>query len=229
MKMPTRDSEAIRRAALPWYGKAVADAYLRYHGTRYGNDFARFVLEGYRSFVHGTARASMILIGEALARILYAQIAEALQSGPLTVRRGNKSIALNSSSVHNLQDELTFAQAEHALGSHIDSRTQQQVNAVRFLRNRAAHGDLPLLDEWDPDDGKRSETEFHSLLSGRISIPEGYRFYKGGTWVTLAIRDHPCNTLRELSTEERIAVIEQLLVISVIQGFPCQGQQETSM
>jgi hypothetical protein len=115
------------------------------------------------------------------------------------------------------------------LNSHIDSRIQRQVNAVRFLRNRGAHGDLPLLDEWDPDDGKRSDTEFRNLLSGRISIPEGYRFYKGGTWVAFAIRDHPCNTLRELSTHERIAVIEQLLFISAIQGFLPQDQQGTTM
>lgn len=227
--MPTRDGEVIRRAALPWYGNTVADAYQRYRGVRYGDDFLKLTLEGYQSFVHGNNRASMILIGEALARILYAQIAEALQNGPLTVRHGSRTITVRPSSMYNLQDELTFAQAEHVLNSYIDSKIQRQVNDVRFLRNRAAHGDLPILDEWDPDDGKRSEAEFRNLLMDLISIPEGYRFYKRGTWVTFAIRDHHCNTLRELSTYERIAVIEQLLFISAIQGFAPRDQQGTAM
>lgn len=120
--------------------------------------------------------------------------------------------------MHDLQDELTFIQAEKALSRYMHSRIYQQVDAVRFLRNRAAHGDLPFLDEWDPDQlDFCSAEDFHKLLNGEISFAEGYRFDKEGTWVTLAVRDHPCNTLHELSTEEKLSVIQQLFVISVLQ------------
>jgi len=221
--MLTRDDKAIREAALPWYGKTVVGAYLKSRGARYGEDFVELILEGYQTYVDGSARASMIVAGEALLRVLYARIAEILQEGPLTVPHGKRIITIRPSSVYDLPDELTFAQAERALNSYIDSRVYEQVTAVRFLRNRAAHGDLPLLDEWDPDD-LRSETDFFSLLSGKISIAEGYRFYRANTWITLAIRDHPCNTLHELSMGEKLAVIQQLLVISVIQQLFPSGE-----
>ena len=218
--MAVRDDEELRKTALPWYGETVVSAYKRSRGTRYGEDFVELILEGYRAYVDGNTRASVIIAGEALLRILYARIAEVLQEGPLTVQHGRRVIMVSLTSAYNLPDELTFFQAEKALSGHIHPRAREQVDAVRFLRNRAAHADLPLLDEWDPDD-PRSGADFFYLLSGRISIAEGYRFLKRDRWVTLAIRDHPCNTLNDLSVGEKLAVIQQLLVISVIQElFP---------
>ena len=213
--MSERDGEAIRKAALPWYGKTVAGAYQKSHAVRYGEDFLELIFEGYRTYVDGNARASMIVTGEALLRILYARIAEVLQNGPLTVRQGTRIIRIRSSSVYNLQDELTFAQAERALSNYLNPVVYEQVDAVRFLRNRAAHADLPMLEEWDPHD-PRSAADFFDLLSGKTSISEAYRFHKGDAWVTIAVQDHPCNTMHELSTSEKLAAIQQLFVLSII-------------
>ena len=207
--MPERDGESIRKAALPWYGKIVIGAYLKSHQARYGEDFLELVSEGYRTYVDGNARTSMIVTGEALLRILYARIAEMLQNGPLTVRQGARTIRIRPSSIYDLQDELTFAQAERALSAYLDPAVYEQVDAVRFLRNRAAHADLPMLDEWDPRD-QRSAEDFFDLLSDQTSIPEAYRFHKGDTWVTIFVKDHPCNTMHDLSTSEKLAAIQQL-------------------
>lgn len=214
--MPVRDDEAIRKSALPWYGKTVVDAYQKSREIRYREDFIELILEGYRSYLDGNLYASIIVVGEALLRIMYARIAKILQAGPLAVRHGKAMITVAPSSVYRLSDELTFFQAQRVLSHHVNSRIYEQIDAVRFLRNRAAHGDLPVLDEWDPVD-LRSAEDFFKLLNDQISIPEGYRFYKGDVWVTLAIKDHPCNTLQELSANERLAVIQQLLVISITQ------------
>jgi hypothetical protein len=225
--MAARDGEAIRRTALPWFGEAVVGAYQKSRSTLYGEDFLELIFEGYQTYVGGSIRASIIVTGEALLRILYARIAEALKEGPLTVRHGTRVITVSPASVYDLPDELTFIQAERVLSSYINPGVCEQVDAVRFLRNRAAHSDLPLLDEWDPDD-LRSAKDFYNLLSGQISIAEGYRFFKKDEWVTLAIRDHPCNTLDELSMSERLAVVQQLFVVSVIKGlFPSEGLGNT--
>src|SRR5579872_4756379 len=117
--MPERDGEAIRKAALPWYGNTVVGAYQKSHAVRYGEDFLKLIFEGYRTYVGGNARASMILTGEALLRILYARIAELLQDGPLTVRQETRTIRIKPSSIYDLQDKLTFAQAEKALSDYL--------------------------------------------------------------------------------------------------------------
>lgn len=161
----------------------------------------------------------MIVTGEALLRILYARIAEMLQNGPLTVRQGARAIRIRPSSAYDLHDELTFAQAERALSHYLDPVVYERVDAVRFLRNRAAHADLPMLDEWDPRD-PRSAADFFDLLSSQTPIPEAYRFHKGDTWVTISVKDHPCSAMYELSTSEKLAVIQQLFVIAVINKLP---------
>lgn len=213
--MPERDGEAIRKAALPWYGDTVVGAYQKSHAVRYREDFLELIFEGYRTYVGGNARASMIVTGEALLRILYVRIADLLQDGPLTVRQETRAIRIRPSSVYDLQDELTFAQAEKALSDYLNPVVYEQVDAVRFLRNRAAHADLPMLDEWDPLD-PRSAADFLDLLRDRTSIPEAYRFHNGHSWVTICVKDHPCNTMHELSTSEKLAAIQQLFVLSVI-------------
>lgn len=83
--MSSRDGEAIRESALPWYGKTVVDAYLESRGLRYRYDFVELIFEGYQTYVNGNIRASMVVTGEALLRMLYGRIAEVLQSGLLRV------------------------------------------------------------------------------------------------------------------------------------------------
>jgi hypothetical protein len=225
--MAKRDGEAIRKAALPWYGKPVVAAYQNAGaGRRYRGDFVSLIAEGYHAYVQGFLRASIIVTGEALLRLLYIRIAQLLErGGPLTVRQGRRVLTISPSSVHELPDHLTFFQAEQALRGHFDSRINEYIDGARFLRNRAAHGDLPLLDEWDPDERDfNSIVDMMALLSGKIPFAEGYRFHKGDLWVTLAIRDHPCNTLRDLSMDEKLTVVQQLLLLATVQslGWPQQ-------
>jgi hypothetical protein len=150
MVTEARDDRAERLAALPWYGDAVVRAYLHGRHFQYGLDFVELILESHRAYVGGNLRASIIVAGEALLRTLYSRIAMLLQNGLVTLQRGRRTITVESSSMHDLYEHLTFHQAQQILEGHLDPTVYQKVDAVRFLRSQAAHSYLPLLDEWDP-------------------------------------------------------------------------------
>jgi hypothetical protein len=92
---------------------------------------------------------------------------------------------------------------------------------IKELRNRAIHGQLPVIDYYDPDDPRPKE-DFIKLLNGDIKIPEGYRFMPNKDrkeWITFACRDHGVGTLTGLSFQDRYAAIQYVFAIETIAGM----------
>lgn len=46
---------------------------------------------------------------------------------------------------------------------------------VKSIRNAAVHGDLPVLDQWDPDNPRPKEQRRSMLFGEAFEFPEGYR------------------------------------------------------
>ena len=90
---------------------------------------------------------------------------------------------------------------------------------IKELRNRAAHGDLPFLDDWDPDDPRPPEQLKKILLDDAFEFPEGYRFIpskQGAKRFTFDLREYKCGSFKLLSWEARFAAIQYLLVLKLI-------------
>lgn len=213
----------LRKKVLPWPGDVIANLYTAYREPFvYGEKFVELIFESYRAYLAGCPRASIITAGEALFRILCFKVAEELcKNGDITINK--RKLILSKDNVDHL-----FYLYEHITYDEILSIIKQkkmysvdfikQMYTVKGLRNYAAHGEFPILDEWDPDD-PRPKDQFLALIDGEIEIPEGYRFHssrKSKEWFTFACRDYNCSSLKGLSVENRYAVIQLALVFNII-------------
>jgi hypothetical protein len=213
-----------RKAVLPWNGSIVADFFLSANKSwPYGIKFAQLLCHAYHAYVAGFSTASIIMAGEGLLRAVFEKIALIIEiKGQFIVKTKRKNIKLTRQySRGGLSDNLSFDQAlmglrqEQAyLPNLIDS-----MYAVKSLRNDVLHGDLPILYPWDPDDPRPEDQWMEMLAQDDFVFPEGYKFKPSrgnGQWVKIDIRKYRCSSLRELSTEDRFAVIQQLLVVDII-------------
>ena len=227
--------EKIRRQALPWDGDSVVQFYLEGHPSfPYREQFIQLFLEAYRSYLAGCPRASIIVAGEALLRATYDRLIQLRRTGrQLSIRRTRRPIPLNDQTpvdvLYTLTDEVSFCEAIRSVdeAAVYPEHVIKLLFAVKDLRNRAAHGELPLLDEWDPDDPRPPERLEELLWSGTFEFPEGYRFIpskNGSEWFTFDLRNYKCGSLKPLRFEDRFAAIQYLLVLEAIarmrQGAP---------
>ncbi len=181
----------------------------------------------YHSYLGACPRASIIVAGEALLRTIYDCIIQLCASGAnVTVSRNRRAaISLGDATPADarwrLTDELTFYEAIQALqkfGVYPNDLINHML-VVQCLRNCAAHGDLPLLDDWDPDD-PRPLGELMEILQDRTyDFPEGYSFISskdGSKQFKFDLRKYKCGSLKPLQPDDRFAVIQQAVVLDVI-------------
>jgi hypothetical protein len=220
------DSERLI-AALPSATELICDVLVpELWLSAHRDAFLRLFLEAYRAYKSGCPRASIIMAGESLLRAVFARIeAEVIQQGaPLTVRLRNGKAKTVGQSFDDaaILDELTFCDAlDLSRQNHILSEPVLDIAyTVKDLRNRAVHGQLPLLDDWDPDD-PRPRVEFEQMRWDRsLTIPEGYRFIpcqKRG-WFSFDCRRQRCSSLKGLTVEQRYAAIQYCLVTDAVLG-----------
>jgi hypothetical protein len=220
--------ETIRRQALPWDGEPVVQFYLKTHPAfPYREQFRQLFREAYHTYLAACPRASIIVAGEALLRAIYDCTIQLLASGAnVTIRRGRRqALPLDNATpidvLYHLTDELTFFDAIQVLQKSkvYPNDLINLMFVVKDLRNRAAHGDLPVLDDWDPDDPRPSEQFIKMLSDDTFEFPEGYRFIPsthGAEWFTFDLRKYKCGSFKPLAWEERFAAMQYLLVLEVI-------------
>jgi hypothetical protein len=188
-------------------------------------------VEAYKAFLGGCPRVSIIVSGESLLRAVFAKIeSEVIQKGtPLTVRnRQGKSKTVGAGiELAELQD-LSFCESLDLLKQNrtVPEATLDVAYTVKDLRNHAAHGQFPLLDQWDPL-FPRPLSERNALIESAIRneeyvAPEGYRFVPSKqrkTWFTFDCRRYHCGSLKSLGVEERYAAIQYCLVVDALLGM----------
>lgn len=225
--------ETTRREALPWQGDTVVQFYLGAHSSfPYREQFVSLIHEAYHAFLAGCPRASIIVAGEALLRAIYDKIIRLAQEGhefeiPRR-RRANLRIGRDASPdiLFELTDQVSFCEAVKLLQDSDQFATDliTLLYVVKSLRNDAAHGNLPLLDDqWDPDDPRPAEKLEELLWAETFEFPEGYRFVPSSvptlppkSWFTVDLRKYTCGSLKSLSFEEQFAAIQYLLVLEAL-------------
>ena len=217
-----------RREIYPWDGDTLVDILKRAHPNfPYKDQFAELFLEAYHAYEAGCPHASIITAGEAFLRIVYDRIIHLLSDGKeIKISKGKRLQTFNADSpievIFNLTDEMTFCEAIYGMkNANIFAKELiDKMFVIKDLRNRATHGELPLLDDWDPDESDRDWDETWKIITkGEKKFPEGYRFIgrKGSSeWNHIDIKKYQCNSLKPLPYKDRFAVIQMLLVIEVI-------------
>lgn len=169
----------------------------------------------------------MIMSGEGLLRAIYDRIIVLVSRRRRKVRYGNingRPLELRARDIgeapQDWNDRLNFNEAIWVLRkSRVYGKSvTDRMWVIKELRNRATHGQLPLLDYYDPDD-PRPQHELKKLITGEIEIPEGYSFRpfkQRRQMVTFACRDHGTGTLKGLSTEDKFAAIQFILSVETI-------------
>jgi hypothetical protein len=215
--------EALPSASAIIVEAMIPEVWLSVHR----DDFVTLFLESYRAYLSGCPRASIIVAGECLLRAVFARIESeiVLRRAPLSVGTGKKkktiSIYFDAINV----DLLSFCEALDLLKQNqlLSDSALDIAYTVKELRNRTAHGQLPLLDNWDSDEPRVPGSPEHKrmLWDESFAFPEGYRFIpskdkKKGNWFTFDCRKHHCGSLKRLGVEERFAAIQYSLVVDAL-------------
>jgi hypothetical protein len=218
------------RNALPSASEVIGEAIVpEIWLSTHRDDFVKLFLEAYQAYLAGCPRASIIVAGESLLRAIFARIeSEVVQRrAPLTVQaRGGRAKTVGTDfEVAELPEYLTFCEALDLLRQNrlLPDRVLELAYTVKDLRNHAAHGQFPLLDQWDPD-SPRPLPERMLLIESAVKneafvFPEGYRFVpskRRGTWFTFDCRRHRCGSFKELGIEEQYAAIQYCLVVDAL-------------
>jgi hypothetical protein len=225
--MSDRDRDRLG-TALPSASKLIVEALVpELWRSTYRDDFLKLFLEAYRAYLGGCPRASILVAGESLLRAVFARIeSEVLQRGaPLMVQgRGGRTKSVGTDfEVEELPEYLTFCEALDLLKQNrvLPEPALDVAYTVKDLRNHAAHGQFPLLDQWDPDEPRLLGSPEHEkiLWDKSFVFPEGYRFVpskKRGTWFTFDCRSYSCKSFKGLGVEEQYAAIQYCLVVDAL-------------
>jgi hypothetical protein len=215
----------IRREALPWPGDNIVDTYLKLHPNfKFREQFIQLLLESYHAFLAGCPRASIIVGGEALLRFVYDRVICFIGDGGMIKLKAG--LALNKDTdPWDIDDQLSFCDALSALKQTglYSNEIIDRAYAVKELRNCAAHGELPVLSDWDPDDPRSDEGFVKMLDSEDYKFPEAYQFFRRDSRVKpvrLDMRNYAPSTLRSMGWEDRFAGIQFLLVMDIIKAPP---------
>lgn len=214
--------------ALPSASESIAEALVpEVWLSAHRDDVLKLFLEARRAYLGGCPRASIIVAGESLLRAVFARIeSEVMQQGsPLSVQgRGGRTKTVGTDfEVAELPEHLTFSEALDLVKQNriLPDPVLDIAYTVKDLRNHAAHGQFPLLDDWDPDEPRPLDSPEHNrmLWDKSFSFPEGYRFVpskRRGAWFTFDCRRHHCASLKQLGVEEQYAAIQYCLVTDAL-------------
>lgn len=198
-----------RLKAINYDGAQIVQTYLKIEDGMVKEEFVKLVIEAYHCFINGCPRASILMSGETLLRVILYQI-NTLKSQIKISRYESNQLT----SKH-------FATAIGVLKKNKVYPTEviKMMEIIKELRNIAVHGEFPVLFDWDPDDG-RSEVELMNLYNGLTEIPEGYKFDlklgKKKINVTFDLRKYNCNSLKKIDILDKYAVIQFSLFINII-------------
>ncbi len=219
-----------RQNVLPKTGDTIAAAYINAHpNLSYRERFVQLIQEAKRAFIFGCPLSSIIASGEALLRIVYDRIAIIYkysldESGNVRKDAPQLSTAAQNR-LHDLSKPMTFKKAlDFIEGTKLfPDEVVIKMRVVKDLRNDAAHGDLPILNTWEPP---VAPAELSSFLRGEApDPPEAYHFISNLNDKTECIfrpGDHECSSLRALTTDEHYAAIQYLLVIEIVRFLSSQ-------
>lgn len=225
-------NEARRAEALPWNGEPIV-AFFEVASPRstYRDEFVLLILESRHSFIAGCPRASMIVAGEACQRVLFEILSPLAKKGhENSVNRGRLSPFvlspnMNEDQLYALHDELSFDQVLRLVeGMNVlPEALLSQMHVIKSLRNRAAHGCLPVVFEWDPDE-PRLGTDW--IFDESVEFPEGYQFVankRHDEMFTFDPREYGCRSLKSLTAEERLAAIQYTLIMDTMKKLTLIG------
>lgn len=210
---------------LPWTPEPIVEFFqLSQRRFLYGEQLLELIREARHAFLAECPRASMIVAGEAFLRVIYELIAAGARTGcEASIHRGSRkgtfsiSPNMDPNLFFQLEDELTFYQAIKLLSEVKQfSGWQDAAYAVKAIRNQAAHGNLPIITDWDPDE-PRSDKSF--WFDKDFQFPEAYAvIYDNANKRVLNfdLRRHNCGSLKVLSWQMRLAAIQYLTVIETI-------------
>lgn len=206
--------EEKRKNALNFEWIQVAQVYLKSYGWN-RHYFIELIQEAYNSFIHGCPRAAIIVSGEAMLRALIFLIDKLNRTGQIKLtQKQKKSLVIGSKETVSFWQAISILKDSNLYSAEIIEKMQ----FVRILRNRATHSDFPIIDDWDPEDG-RSKEEFIELLQGKREIPEGYKIYlqvDNQKNITFVPRDYACGTLKGLNYADKYAIIQISFVIDIL-------------
>lgn len=198
----------------------------------YREQLIELILESRHAFLAECPRASMIVAGEALLRTLYELVATSARQGhEASVHRGKKkgmftiSPNMNPDQFFALHDELTFDQTIRLLiDSGIINGCLDAVYAVKGIRNQAAHCDLPLITDWDPDEPREKKA---FIFDESFEFPEAYSVVydkQKNRILNFDLRLHECGSFRPLGPNMSVAAIQYLTVMEIISSLSkCRG------
>lgn len=224
------EQQFAREAAVPWDADTLVAFYEHSHPLfSYREEVLKMALDAHKLYVLGFPKPSIIMSGEALLRAIYDRIVVLVTTrGRISYQNINgRPLVIQARDIgearYEWNNQLTFHDAILILKrSRVYPRTlTERMFVIKELRNIATHGELPLLDDFDPDD-PRSKEDFIKLLSGDVEKPEGYQFmpFKSRRqWFKFACRDHGIGTLKSLPVEDRYAAIQYVLATEALAGM----------
>lgn len=203
----------LRKRAIDFDRMHIIQACLKTEDGLFREQFIELIREALYSYFYGCSRASVIMSGEALLRAILYKI-NCFKDRIKILQEEEEMLESNhfSTAIYILRKNKIYCKD-----------TIEKMKIIKDLRNLAVHGDLPVLNEWNPDDGKCSKDELFKLLKRSIEIPEGYIFILNNRdkkkQVTFDLRDYTCGSLKQLSNLDKYAVIQVMFLIDVIESI----------
>jgi hypothetical protein len=218
-------NDAERSEILPWDPAPIISFFTSADPKfTYREEFIQLILESRHCFVAGCPRASMVVAGEALLRALFEIVVKFANAGhEASISRGRRGTFTVSPNMDDrrffgLNDDLTFNDTLGLLTEMeaVPKTRMDTLHVIKSMRNRAIHGTMPLITEWDPDE-PRPGTDW--IFDDSVTFPEGYQFsphMDRADRFTFDCRQYSCGSLKPLTAEEQLAAIQYLIVTDSI-------------
>jgi hypothetical protein len=233
----SEDHEQILEKALAYDSDTLIRFYLQLKPkwNYYREQYVQLYFEARRCFFNDCPNAAIIVAGEALLRAIFDRIVYLYDESPDSTARsifygsGTRKSSLDDLfsdkdyTHYDLVDKFSFDEGIKILEqSNLYSRLLlSKMYDIKALRNIVVHKGFALIDWWDIDICQTRE-DFVALLKHDLELPEAYRILKGSrnksNWIYFDCRAYNC-TMKELSSEERVAAIQLQLVQEIIKGF----------
>ena len=133
----------IRKKAIDFDRHQIIQTYLKIEDGMIREEFVNLIDEAHKCFISGCPRASIVMSGETLLRAILYKI-ETIKSKIAISKKDEEALMSNSFSKAILVLKKNNVYSDDII---------KKMMIIKGLRNIAVHGTLPLLNEWDPDEG----------------------------------------------------------------------------
>jgi len=210
-----------RKKVLPWDAELIYSFYKSPIRRLFNEQFFELIQESYKCFLYDCPRASIIMSAEALLRVLYDQTILLIQK---EIPFQTKLLSLNHKSC--TEDIFKLESISYQVivdflekNSSYSNELIKKIRVVQDIRNKSAHRELPIIGEWDPDDPRPRDEFIKMLIEQDYEFPEGYMIYstkEKDHWYKIDLREYNCGSVKKLSWQDRIAIIQYLSVLDVL-------------